>query len=439
MEDVAPNTHQKALSINLDDKIYGTIAEIGAAQEVARWFFRVGAAAGSIAKTMSAYDMQISDDIYGQAGRYVSRERVESMLDKEYGLLVDRLGEKRGKDTRFFAFCNTVSARNFAGTNECHGWVGLRYQSEIGGEPNTIILHINMLDDNNVSQQEAVGVLGVNLIYAAFLGPANPEQALASLAGNIATGRIEADLIDATGPHYAQTDSVLAGIAIVQGGLAQAVLLASNGVQQPPTEIIRKRPTVIRRGSLRAVPTIAPDELAAILKNISADIGEQAKPLLFVKELNVSSASTEGEAGRDLLLKHVRDLVSNNEWVLLTRLKLNYEVSAYLRRYSKEPLGYLVGVSTLAMFFSEKFYENSESELLEAIGKLFKANAKVYVQSMSLDSFRKHLESAGVDSKAYVVSDKSENVSIHNLTFSGPKHKLFQYLLESDWIVEIAP
>ena len=142
------STHQKALSINLDDKIYGTIAEIGAAQEVARWFFRVGAAAGSVAKTISAYDMQVSDKIYGPAKRYVSRERLEAMLDKEYSLLVERLSEKRGADTRFFAFCNSVSARNFAGTNECQGWVGLRFQSEVGGEPNTIILHINMLDNS---------------------------------------------------------------------------------------------------------------------------------------------------------------------------------------------------------------------------------------------------------------------------------------------------
>ena len=153
------STHQKALSINLNDKIYGTIAEIGAAQEVARWFFRVGAAAGSIAKTISAYDMQVSDQIYGEAGRYVSRERVTSMLNKEYELLLDRLDTLRGQDTRFFAFCDTIAARNFSGTNECQGWVGLKFQSKVGGEPNTIIAHINMLDDSSVAQQEAVGIL----------------------------------------------------------------------------------------------------------------------------------------------------------------------------------------------------------------------------------------------------------------------------------------
>ena len=436
MDDLTPNTHQKALAINLDDKIYGTIAEIGAAQEVARWFFRVGAAAGSIAKTMSAYDKQISDDIYGEAGRYVSRERVESMLSKEYDLLVGRLGQERGKDTRFFAFCNTVSVRNFAGTNECHGWIGLRYQSEVGGQPNTIILHINMRDDSSLSQQEAVGILGVNLIHTAFMGPEDPQQALASLADNIA-GRIEADLIDASGPHFQNTDAISAGIAIVRGGLAQAVLLNGNGEQLPPTEIIRKRPTVIRRGSLRAGASTNADELQSLLEKIQTDIGPQERPLLVLKELNISGQGAADVPELAQLREHVGKLVTDNEWVLITNLRLNYELGAYIRRYSQAPLCSLVGVSTLAMFFSERFYEDSESELLEAIGKLFTANARVYVQSMAREQFQQHLETLGVDTTHYAISDESGRVSIHNLRLVGPKQNLFQFLLDSGWIHEI--
>ena len=237
-------THQKALFINLDDKIYGTIAEIGAAQEVARWFFRVGAAAGSVAKTMSAYDMQVSDEIYGKAGRYVSRERLEAMLEKEYALLVQRLGGKRGRDTRFFAFCNTIAARNFAGTNECQGWIGLRFQADPGGESNTIVLHINMLDDTSIAQQEAVGILGVNVIYSAFFGAGGPEENLSSLTDNLGEGRLEADLVDVSGPTFAMVDPAQTGMAIVSSGLAEAILFDCDGNQQPPTEIIRKRPAV---------------------------------------------------------------------------------------------------------------------------------------------------------------------------------------------------
>jgi hypothetical protein len=182
------STHQKALSINLDEKIYGTLAEIGAAQEVARWLFRVGGASGSIAKTMSAYDMTVSDEVYGRAGRYVSRQRVEAMLDKEYSLLIKRLGDQRS-DTRFFAFANTIAARNFAGTNECHGWVGLRFQSKPGAEPDTVILHINMLDDTTLQQQEALGVLGINLIHGAFMEADGPLRGLDSLSDNVSNPR----------------------------------------------------------------------------------------------------------------------------------------------------------------------------------------------------------------------------------------------------------
>ena len=438
MEQTAPSTHQKALAINLDDKIYGTIAEIGAAQEVARWFFRVGAAAGSIAKTMSAYDKQISDDIYGEAGRYVSRERVESMLDKEYDLLVDRLGQERGRDTRFFAFCNSVSARNFAGTNECHGWVGLRYQSEVGGKPNTIILHINMRDDSSLAQQEAVGILGVNLIHTAFLGPGVPEEALASLADTVA-GRIEADLIDASGPHFANTDAISAGIAIIRGGLAKAVLLHESGEQRPPTEIIRKRPTVVRRGSLRPTMATSPDDMSKMVEKIRTDIGEQERPLLVLKELNIAGPVESEGPDPGILRKQVGDLVAANEWVLITSFRLNYELGAYIRRYTQAPLCSLVGVSSLAMFFSEKFYEDSDSDLLEAIGKLFTANARVYVQSMSREHFSQHLEALGVDTSAYLLSKESDTISIHNLQLAGPKQHLLRFLLDSGSIREIKP
>ena len=300
----APSSHQKALALNLDDRIYGTIAEIGGGQEVARWFFRVGAAAGSVAKTMSAYDKQISDDIYGQAGRYVSRERLEAMLDKEYELLVQRLTEERGQDTRFFAFCNTVSARNYAGTNECHGWVGLKFQSEVGGEPNSIILHINMLDDTNLAQQEVVGILGVNLIYCAFFEQGRSR--LASLGDNTGSGRLEADLIDVSGPAFAESDSISTGMAIVRCGLAQAVLLDSEGRQQPPTEILRKRPAVIKRTSLRYASIITSADFAAGSEKLVSELPEDARAPLHITEFSINSVHAGSDASAEEVLAHVR-------------------------------------------------------------------------------------------------------------------------------------
>ena len=288
MSEEIPNTHQKALSINLNDKIYGTIAEIGAAQEVARWFFRVGAAAGSIAKTISAYDMQVSDQIYGEAGRYVSRQRVTSVLDKEYQLLIDRLDTKRGKDTRFFAFCDTISARNFAGSNECQGWIGLRFQSEVGAEPNTIIVHINMLDDTNIAQQEAVGILGVNLIHSAFSSVDGAAVDISNLIDNLEPGRLEVDLVDLSGPAFQATDSIAAAMVMVRNGLAEAVLLDANGQQQPPTEIFRKRPAIIRRTTVRYSSPIDSSAFDASMQKLRPELPPTAKHPCALQ----SSAST---------------------------------------------------------------------------------------------------------------------------------------------------
>ena len=307
------STHDKALSINLDDKVYGAIAEIGAAQEVARWFFRVGAAAGSVAKTISAYDMQVSDEVYGEARRYVSRERVEAMLQKEYDLMVERLSDKRGHDTRFFAFCNTVAARNFAGTNECQGWMGLRFQSEPGGEPNTIILHINMLDDTAIAQQEAVGILGVNLIYSAFIGMGTPEENLAGLTDNLATGRLEADLVDVSGPAFEGIDSIETGIAILSSGLAEAVLFGRDGVQQPPTEILRKRPAIIKRTSMRYSSTVDTVGFAAAGQKLSDELDESAKSPLNVTEFSINSVHAGSRGETAVFLDHVRELVDQHE------------------------------------------------------------------------------------------------------------------------------
>ena len=432
-----PSTHQKALSINLDDKIYGTIAEIGAAQEVARWFFRVGAAAGSVAKTMSAYDMQVSDDIYGRAGRYVSRERLNSMLNKEYELLIDRLAENRGQDTRFFAFCNTVAARNFAGTNECQGWVGLRYQSEVGGDPNTIILHINMLDDTNVAQQEAVGVLGVNLVYAAFFGPGDPEQALASLTDNIGRGRLEADLVDVSGPAFARIDSISTGYAIVHSGLAEAVLFDRNGIQQPPTEIIRKRPAIIKRTSLRYSSTIGSTDFNSCIHKVSTELPELEKSPLCITEFSISSVHAGGDGGTDRVLALIRELVSQHDWVMLTRLRQSFKLSNYIRRYSQQPLRFVMGISTFVMLLSDKFYIDSGSGLLEATGKLYSNGVKIYVQPMSAVDFRAHLSAVDLNSDWFDLPDDAGTVSVHDLTFHGSLQRLFQYLIESGSVEEL--
>src|SRR5437660_8386959 len=211
-------TNRKALQINLDGKRYGTFAEIGAGQEVARHFFHVGGAAGTVAKTMSAYDMQFSDAIYGPTDRYVSRKRLQTMLDHEYSLLIERLDAKMGAERTFFVFADTVAARSFKQHNESHGWLGMRFQSEPRGEPSQIIIHVRMLDEANVEQQEALGVIGVNLIYGAFYHH-QPEKLIASLHENLAPERMEVDLIKFSGPAFQKVDNRLMSLQLVSQGL----------------------------------------------------------------------------------------------------------------------------------------------------------------------------------------------------------------------------
>ena len=247
------NTRDKALAVNLDPRCYGTFAEIGAGQEVVRWFFRVGGAAGTIAKSISAYDMTVSDAIYGNACRYVCRERMQAMLNQEHKLNLDRLSDVRGDTTAFFAFADTVSARNYKGTNECHGWMGIKFQAQPNDQDSQIIIHVRMLDDDATLQQEALGIVGVNLVYGAYALNHEPELLVASLLDGLSTSRIEIDMIEFSGIEFRNVDNRLMSLKLVELGLSGAAMFASNGDVLQPSEFFYKKPILVERGSFRPV------------------------------------------------------------------------------------------------------------------------------------------------------------------------------------------
>src|SRR5882757_5943002 len=247
------DTHAKALQINLDPRRYGTFAEIGAGQEVVRWFFRAGGAAGTIAKSISAYDMAISDAIYGRAERYVCRQRLEAMLDHEHKLNLGRLSEVRGSTTAFFSFADTVSARSFKGNNECHGWMGVRFQSRPHDQDSQITLHVRMLDNENALQQEALGIVGVNLLHGAFFLFHEPELLLESLLDGLTTQRIAIDMIEFSGIEFRQVDNRLMSMKLVQVGLSGAAMFDPSGRVLQPSEVLHKKNVLVERGSFRPV------------------------------------------------------------------------------------------------------------------------------------------------------------------------------------------
>src|ERR1700674_1036299 len=281
------STNQKALKINLDPLFYGTFAEIGAGQEVARWFFKVGAAAGTISKSISAYDMAVSDAIYGRCKRYVSRERLQGMLDYEHGLNLERLRMSRGDSTAFFAFANTVAARNYQGTNECHGWMGVKYQTRPRDEDSQIKIHVRMLDQANDIQQEALRIVGVHLLYRAFFLHHKPQVLLESLLDNLPTKRVEIDMIEFAGIEFRHVDNRVMKIKLVQLGLSGAAMFGPSGEVLQPSEVLRKRPILVERGSFRPVTKVNIDMLDCARQRFAADTEIEAGQIVELLEITM--------------------------------------------------------------------------------------------------------------------------------------------------------
>ena len=374
------STHQKALSVNLDPARYGTFAEIGAGQEVARWFFKVGAAAASISKSISAYDMTVSDAIYGKCKRYVSRERLERMLDYEHGLNVERLGSSRGDTTAFFTFADTVSALNFKGNNECHGWMGVKYQAFPGDADNTIILHMRMLDKENQLQQDALGILGVNLLYAAFFLHHTPDLMLESLLDNLTTDRLEIDMIDFSGIEFRRVDNRVMSLKLVQLGLSGAAMFGPKGDVLQPAEVLRKHPILVERGSFRPVTKVNIDMIESAREQFSEEPEVHGKEIVELMEITMSNLLAGGGDIdlRDFLAR--ADLLSTaGKTVLISDYSEYYRLAAYLGRQTNEPIAVTMGAQSLHDLFTEQYYSSLEGGILEAFGRLFTRDLCIYV------------------------------------------------------------
>jgi hypothetical protein len=374
-------TDEKALQINLDAAKYGTFAEIGAGQEVARRFFRVGGAAGTIAKTMSAYDMTFSDVIYGRAGRYVSRARMQTMLDHEYDLLVERLDANFGAEKTFFVFADTVAARSFKQRSESHGWLGVRFQAEPRSQPSEIIIHVRLLDETNVDQQEALGVIGVNLVFGAFYHR-QPENLISSLAENLAPGRIEVDMIKFSGPLFQSVDNRLMSLQLVSQGLTNAVMFRSDGETVQPAEVFYKKALLVERGSFRPVTYATNDMLDGACRVFLQQSDCSKDDLVVLMEMTLENLLSGGQLNHADFLARVDILGALGRTVLISRFAEYYRLAGYLFRYTNRPIGLVMGVPSLIEIFDEKYYARLEGGILEALGRMFKGGLKLYVYPM---------------------------------------------------------
>ncbi|MBX9742182.1 MAG: TonB-dependent receptor [Chthoniobacterales bacterium] len=409
--------NKKAFQINMDPSIYGTFAEIGAGQEVARRFFHVGGASGTVAKTMSAYDMAFSDAIYGRCGRYVSRERLNTMLDHEYQLLIQRLNEKSGSWRTFFAFADTVAARSYKSNKESHGWMGIRFQTAPLGEPHEIILHVRLLDAENIDQQEVLGIVGINLIYGAFFLRKDPTAFIASLIDDLTPLRVEIDMIRFAGPDFKMVDNRIMCLELVTQGLAQAVLFNADGDVIQAADKFHNKPLLVERGSFRPVTLLANDMLDCSLKMFLKNeqlAGQQPEILM---EITMSNLLREGALDHQDFMDRIDMLSALGRTVLISNYGEFYRLIQYLTRYTTKNIGLPLGIPSLYEIFDEKYYTKLEGGILEGLGRLFKKGVQLYV---------------------YPTLDEQGNLLEANSFPIQPHLKdLYEYLLSNNFIISV--
>jgi hypothetical protein len=418
MEREKLDTHQKALQVNLDPTKYGTFAEIGAGQEVARWFFRVGGAAGTIAKSISAYDMIISDAIYGPSDRYVSRNRLQMMLEYEYKLQYERLSPKRGDTTKFFVFADTVTARSYRNRDECHGWMGIRFQTEPRGEPSQIIIHVRMLDRENLQQQEALGIMGVNLVHSALYHNAEPTELLNSLLDNLTRERVEVDMVKFSGPAFSHVDNRLMSLQLVEQGLADSAMFTAKGEVVQAAEVLYKKAILVERGSFRPVTKVTLDMLNSAQAQFVQEPAVQGQEVVVLMEMTMKNLASDTGIDKRDFLDRVDLLGSLGKTVLISNYLEYYRLAQYLFRYTKQMIGIVMGIPSLREIFDEKYYTDLEGGILESFGRLFKNALKLYVYPLR-------------DSATGAI------ITANNLRVAPHLRHLYAYLLENHHIESI--
>ncbi|MCB9062557.1 MAG: TonB-dependent receptor [Halobacteriovoraceae bacterium] len=411
------NSKQKALQINLDPQIYGSFAEIGAGQEVARYFFQAGGAAGTVAKTMSAYDMKMSDSIYGKEehGRYVSESRMIRMLDHEYQLLLERLST-RGP-TCFFAFSDTVAAKAYKANRKCHGWMGVRFQHTPGAPESQIHIHLKMLDNQNILQQKALGIIGVNLIHSSFFARETEVELITGLMDNLTTDQIQVDMLKTQGPAFKKLDDRILSLEAVKAGLTKAVLFETTGSVIPPEEeLYRKRP-VILRGSWRPPTLVNLDMLTTGHKKVLEGLPEKdQESIIMLPEISMSKLLERGEVDPQDFLARIELINSLGHRVMISKCERFSDLNEYMLGLTNEPISFVMGVYNMQEVFDKSNHERNPLGILGEISELFGKRTKVYLYPAYVDGVK---------------------VDTSNFTTHKRFKDIFSYLVQNELVVDI--
>ncbi len=388
MKDVILSPAQKALNINLDKYIYGAFSEIGAGQEVVRHFFRSGGASGTIAKAMSAYDMDVSDAIYGKEedGRYVCKSRLKKIIEREYDLLEERLDRKKHPKKLFFSFANTVATTKYDDMQPGHGWVGVRFQLKECKMPNDVIIHIRLHENDAKLQQETIGILGVNLLYACFNYNETPEKFIKSLYDNLTRKQMEIDMVHMNGAKFEGIDNRLLSLLLVKNGMTEAVIFGPDGNNLQPSDVLYKKNILALRGSFRPVTKVNIDMIKNGLNEFIKENKVQENNLQVIFEITLNNLKSEGDINEKDFLDRVNILCSIGQTVMISNYQRYYKLLDYFGRFTKERLGIILGLTNLQEIFDAQYYRNLDGGILEGIGKMFNRDIKVYVYPYKPDS-----------------------------------------------------
>ena len=410
---------QKARRINKDKTIYGSFVEIGAGQEVARQFFRVGSASKTIAKTMSAYDRDFSDAIYGKEydGRYVCKSRLNKMLDQEYGLLEERLSRKDHKDTRYFVFADTVTTINYDKTVNGHGWIGLRFQLDPTKKPNDFLIHVRLKDQEARLQQETIGIIGTNLMYGCF-NESDPKEILSQLYDNLSRNNFEIDMVEVLGPDFENIDNRLLSLTLVKERMTNAVIFTPQGKNKYPSDVLFQKNILVLRGSFRPVTKVNIDMLNNGLNKFKETKKVDENNIQLLLEITLSNLMSNGQLDETDFLDRADILCSLGHSVLISNYRKYYKLIEYFSNYTKARMGLIIGVNNLMEIFDDKYYRNLNGGILEAFGILFTRDLKIYLYPYPADANDTLLN--------------SENIPIHRRL-----RPLYDYLLTNGRIKDL--
>ena len=420
MKNIVLTPAQKALEVNLTPETYGTFAEVGAGQEVVRHFFRAGGSSATIAKAMSAYDKDFSDAIYGKEanGRYVCESRLKKMIDHEYGLITERLNREKHPNKRFFSFANNVETINFSKTNDGHGWMGLRFQLSPDSKPNDVILHYLLHEREAKQQQESAGILGVNLLHGCIFYHDNPKMIIKHLFDNISKGYVEINMIQMNGPNFNYMDNRLLSLFLVKERMTDAVIFSPAAVNLQPSDVLYKKNILAIRGSFRPVTNVNIDMIKNGYNKFTLENRVQKKDLQVLFEITLSNLSSEGEIDEQDFLDRADILCSLGQTVLISNYQRYYKLLDYFSRFTKKRMGVIMGVPNLKQIFEEKYYRHLSGGILEAFGRMFNRDLKLY-----LYPYQKQKDGEITNSK---------NINIH------PRFRsLFEYLIYNQRIIDI--